>query len=225
MKKINLLLFLIISNFITSQTTVTKNLGDFKKIKVYNGINLELIRSNEQKIQIQGEKAEKIKVKNTNGILKIRLKFPEISASGKVEIKLFYKNDIHTIDANEGAEITGNEIKQKHLEIKAQEGAFIDLDIKAKHLKIKSSSGGIVKLTGSTKNQEVELDLYGVYHGYGLNVSDYTMINAGTGAKAEVKPGEILDAKVSFGGSIFYKGTPEVVKNKKVAGGIIKQMN
>ena len=37
--------------------------------------------------------------------------------------------------------------------------------------------------------------------------------------------GETLLAKVSFGGSILYKGNPEVIKNKKIAGGIIKQMN
>jgi len=40
-----------------------------------------------------------------------------------------------------------------------------------------------------------------------------------------VYAGETLFAKVSFGGSILYKGKPEVIKNKKMAGGIIKQMN
>ena len=77
----------------------------------------------------------------------------------------------------------------------------------------------------TSKNQEIDVDLYGVYHGYGLTVSDNTTIRAGSGAKAEVSAGEILNAKVSFGGSIFYKGTPEVIKDKKVAGGIIKQIN
>jgi hypothetical protein len=49
------------------------------------------------------------------------------------------------------------------------------------------------------------------------------MVKAGTGAKAEVLAGEILNAKVSFGGSIFYKGNPKVVKDKKVIGGIIQK--
>ncbi len=225
MKKTIPILFLMISNVLVSQTTITKRLGDFKKIKVYNGISLELIKSNEQKLQIKGEKGAKVKVKNTNGTLKISLKFPEISASGKVEIKLFHKKDILTIDGNEGATISGKEIKQKFLEVKAQEGAFVNLNIQTTHLKVKSSSGGVVKLIGSTKNQDIYLDLYGVYQGYGLNVVDYTKINVGTGAKAEVKAGETLDVKVSFGGSVFYKGNPDVIKDKKVAGGIIKQMN
>jgi hypothetical protein len=225
MKKNSLIVFLIVSNVLFSQTTVTKKLGDFYKIKVYNGINVELIRSKEHKIEVTGEKSEKIKIKNTDGILKISLKFPDLLAGGKVNVKLYYNEDIQVIDGNEGSIITAKDINQTHIEVKAQEGAFIDLEIKTKHLKVKSSSGGIIKLSGSSKNQEIDLDLYGVYHGYDLNVSGTSTVKAGTGAKAEVKAGETLHVKVSFGGSVFYKGSPEIIKNKKVAGGIINQMN
>ncbi len=225
MKKVLLLFILFISYSSIGQTVITKTLGDFDKIKVYNGINVELIQSEEQKIEITGEKAEKVKVKNSNNTLKLTLKFPDLSADGKVDIKLYYNKEIKVIDANEGATITGKEIEQLQLEVKSQERAFINLVVKIKHLKVKSSSGGIIKLTGSSKNQDIDVDLYGVYHGYGLEVSDNTTIRAGSGAKAEVKAGETLNAKVSFGGSIFYKGTPEIIKDKKVIGGIIKQVN
>jgi hypothetical protein len=225
MKKYILINFLVLSNMLFSQSTVTKKLGDFYKIKVYNGINIELIRSQEHKIEVTGEKSQKIKIKNTNGILKISLKFPDLLADGKVNVKLYYNEDIQVIDGNEGSTITGKSINQSHIEVKAQEGAFIELEIKTKHLQVKSSTGGIIKLSGSSKNQEIDLDLYGVYHGYDLIVSDTTTVNAGTGSKAEVKVGETLNVKVSFGGSVFYKGSPEVIENKKVAGGIIKQMN
>ena len=225
MKKHILITFLVLNNMLFSQTTVTKKLGDFYKIKVYNGINIELIRSQEHKIEVTGEKSQKIKIKNTNGILKISLKFPDLLADGKVNVKLYYNEDIQVIDGNEGSIITGKSINQSHVEVKAQEGAFIELEIKTKHLQVKSSTGGIIKLSGSSKNQEIDLDLYGVYHGYDLIVSDNTTVNAGTGSKAEVKVGETLNVKVSFGGSVFYKGSPEVIENKKVAGGIIKQMN
>ena len=36
---------------------------------------------------------------------------------------------------------------------------------------------------------------------------------------------EVLDAKVRFGGTIHYKGTPEVLKTKKIIGGTIKAVN
>ncbi len=220
---ITLLLITSISSF--SQKIITKKIEDFYKIKVYNGIRLELLQSNESKLEISGDKADKIKIKNTEGILRISLRFPELLAGDKVNVKLFYNKDIQTIDGNEGSKIIGKGINQTHLEVKAQEGASIKLDIKTKHLKVKSVTGGVIDLTGTSKNQDIELDLYGVYHGYNLFTSNSSTVKAGTGSKAEVYAGETLFAKVSFGGSILYKGKPEVIKNKKMAGGIIKQMN
>ena len=225
MKNYIITLFLITSTSSFSQKTITKTIDDFYKLKVYNGIRLELLQSNESKIEISGDKTDKIKIKNTEGVLKISLRFPELLAGDKVNVKLFYNKDIQTIDGNEGSKIIGKGINQTHLEVKAQEWASIKLEIKTKHLKVKSVTGGVVNLTGTSKNQDIELDLYGEYHGYSLFTSNSSSVKAGTGSKAEVNAGETLLAKVSFGGSILYKGKPEVIKNKKMAGGIIKQMN
>ena len=70
-----------------------------------------MVRSEtDQKVEITGEKAEKVKIKNSNGKLKMSLKFPDLSADGKVLIKLYHKSDIQVIDGNEGASITGKDI-------------------------------------------------------------------------------------------------------------------
>ncbi len=212
------------SSLVKSQITIIE-LEDYKNVKVYNGIHLELIKSDTQKIEVSGKKKEKLKIKNSRGTVKISLKFPNLYLKEKLHIKLFYNKDIILIDANEGSLITSKGIKQPYLEAKAQEGATIDLQVKTKHLKIKSITGGIIIVKGNTQNQEIDIDLYGVYKAYGLDVLDKTSINAGTGAKAEINSGEIMDVKVSFGGSVFYKGTPKIIQDKKIAGGIIKQMN
>jgi len=218
---LSLMLFTIIS---VAQTKITNNLGDFNIIKVYNGIEVELINSDEQKIEITGDKSEKVKVKNVNGTLKISLTFPEVSADGKVVAKVYYKN-LYVIDANEGATITGKNIKQEKLEVNAQERAFINLTTEVIALKVRASSGGSIKLTGKANTQEVDVDLYGIYTGFAMEVLEQTKAFAGTGAKAEINPGKKLTAKVNFGGSIFYKGSPEVIEDGKVAGGIIKKRN
>lgn len=229
MKKYISLFLLCCSLSVFAQTTITKNLGDYTTLKVYNGIELELIKSTESKLVITGNKSEMVTVKNIDNTLKITLPFsikPENnSANGEVLVKLYYVNPIAVIDANEGATITGKEIKQDKLEVNSQERAFINLVLEVKHLEVRASSGGIIKLSGTTKNQDVTVDLYGIYNGYALIASSNTTVNAGTGAKAEVSAGETLKAKVSFGGSIFYKGNPEVLKDKKVVGGIIQKRN
>ena len=227
MKKIILICVLLITLSFTAQSKVTKNLGDFTTLKVYNGIELELIKSTEQKLEITGEKSEIVKIKNVNNTLKISLPFslkPENNAAnGEVLVKLYYSKNIDIVDANEGATITGKEITQDKLEVNTQERAFINLVVNVKHLEVRASSGGIIKLSGTTKNQTVNVDLYGIYNGFNLINKANTTVKAGTGAKAEVFAGETLNAKVSFGGSIFYKGNPEVIKDKKVIGGIIQK--
>ena len=227
MKRIIYICALLFSFNALAQSVITKNLGDFTTLKVYNGIEVELIKSNEHKLEITGEKSEIVKIKNVNNTLKLSLPFslkPENNAAnGKVLIKLYYNKDIAIIDANEGSTITGKNIIQDKLKVNTQERAFINLVIKVKYLEVRASSGGMIKLTGITKNQNVDVDLYGIYNGFGLKAEVNSIVKAGTGAKAEILAGEILNAKVSFGGSIFYKGTPEVLKDKKVIGGIIQK--
>jgi hypothetical protein len=227
MKNIIYICVLFFSFNALSQTTVTKNLGDFTTLKVYNGIEVELIKSEDQKLEVTGNKSEMIKIKTVNNTLKLSLPFSlkpdNNSANGEVIIKLYYNKNIAVIDANEGSTITGKEIYQDKLEVNSQERAFINLVVKVKYLDVIAISGGIIKLTGTTKNQNVDVNLYGIYNGFALKTKGNTTIKSGTGAKAEVFAGETLNAKVSFGGSIFYKGNPEVVKDKKVIGGIIQK--
>ena len=229
MKNIFFILMLLVHVASQSQSTVSQNLGDFTTLKVFNGIEVELIKSNEQKIEIRGKKSEKVTIKNVDKTLKLTLPFslkPENnSADGEVIVKLFYSSNINVIDANEGATITGKDINQEKLVVNSQERALINLVVNTKYIEVKTSSGGIIKLSGTTKHQDVNLDLYGVYRGFNLKTENTSTVKAGTGAKAEIFAGETLTAKVSFGGSIFYKGNPELIKDKKVIGGIIQKRN
>lgn len=224
MKKLVVLLTLTCS-IVFAQETITKNLGDFNTLKVYNGLTVEIQKSSTSKIEISGKKAEDVTVKNSNGILKVRLKFPEGFTSEDVRIKLYYNNTMDVLDANEGGQITSDEVlKQQHLEVKVQEGAFINIPIDTKYLVVKAVSGGAISLTGATQNQTIEATTGGIYEAFDLQ-SKQTTVTAASGARVEVKTSEILDAKVRFGGTIYYKGTPEVLKTKKIIGGTIKNKN
>ena len=224
MKKIALLLTLTCS-IIFAQESITTNLGDFNTIKVYNGLTVELQKSSTSKIEITGKKSENVSIKNSNGILKIRLKFPEGFSPEDVNITVFYNSNIDVLDANEGARILSDAtINQQHLEVKVQEGAIIELPIETKYLVVKAVSGGIITLTGTTQNQNIEATTGGIYNAYDLQ-SKQTTATAASGARVEVKTSELLDAKVRFGGTILYKGTPEVLKTKKIIGGTIKDEN
>ena len=85
-----------------AQVVINKNLGDFTTLKVYNGIEVTLIKSTEQKLEITGEKAKMVKIKNVNNTLKLSLPFSlkpaNNLAEGKILIKLYYSKNIFTFE-------------------------------------------------------------------------------------------------------------------------------
>jgi len=224
MKKITLLLILI-STLGMSQKTITTKLGDFHTLKVFNGLTVELQKAATSKVVISGSQSEDVSIKNADGVLKIRLHFPDSFTAEDVKIVLYYSKDIDVLDANEGGEIFSDKtLKQQHLEVRTQEGAKINLAVNTKHLTVKSVSGGIIELTGVTENQKVEATTGGIYEAFEMQ-SKQAIVTAASGANVEISISEILDAKVRFGGNIYYKGTPEVLKTKKVIGGKIVDKN
>ena len=215
-----ILLFLTTTLSFAQERTI--NLGDFNILKVFSGVTLELIRSDEQKIVIIGEKKENLTVKNTNGKLKVYLRFPEIYDDEKVIIKLYHKEDVDILDANEGASIFSDQtFNQSSVTLRSQEGAYIHLILDSKYITVKAVSGANIRLRGKVVNQEVEVTSGGVYEGYELD-SDSAEVVSASGARAEINTSTLLDARVRFGGNIYYKGNPEKVTTKKLMGGNIK---
>lgn len=222
MKKVTLLL-LLMSSVLFSQETITTKLGAFNVVKVFSGLTVELQKAAFSKAVITGKKADQVSIKNKNGILKLSLSFPEGFKYDDVKIVLYYSDEIAVIDANEGAHISSKEeLKQQSLELKVQEGANITVPLAVKYLKIKSVSGGVINVDGATKNQTIEANTGGVYDAFYLK-SIQTIAKSSAGSIVHVQVSEVLDANVNFGGIIYYKGTPEELITKKVAGGTIKQ--
>ena len=216
-----LILFLGFTAFAFAQDR-TQNLGDFNEIKIFNGLSVEIERSDNSKVEISGEKTDDVVVKNVNGKLKFSLKFPEQFNADKVKIKIFYNQDILILDANEGSALFSDEIiEQVNLTIKTQEGAYIHVPVDVKYLTIKAVTGASIKVRGTATNQDVEVTTGGVYEAFDL-INEYADVIAASGGNAEVNVSNLLDAKVRFGGNVYYKGNPEKVNSKKVFGGKIK---
>ena len=221
MKKILIILFFI-SQILFSQEKITKNLGDFHELKTYRGLNVELIKSDEAKIVIEGNKSKEVLIKNINGVLKVSLKVPESFSSKEVVITLYYQNKIDIIDANEGSVITSNEIiKQDNIEFKSQEAAKIISKVEASELTIKVISGGKVILDGFTENQTIVSNTGGFYDGENL-IANSTKITASSGGTGTVNGTKLVDANAKLGSTITVLGKPEEVIIKESFGGYVR---
>lgn len=220
MKKILIALFFTTS-IAFSQGKITKALGEYHTVKVFNGLEVELIKSNKNRIEITGEKADEVVVKNVNETVKLSLSLLEKFSRDDVHIKLYYADKLHTINANEASFIvSADKIKQQNLDVKAESGAKIKLDINIEYLQVRSYSGAEVFLEGKAKNQDVSVNTGGFYTGKEL-VTNYTDITCSTGGQAHIYAKDMLDANSSLGATIKYVGEPKSIKKQKSLGGNI----
>lgn len=222
MKKIIALLFLT-TTLGFSQQTIKKDLGNFNELKIFNGLNVYLIKSKKPSIEIIGDKADEVQLKNVNGKLKIFMRFPEtFNAKDVAKITIYYNNNLQVIDVNEGAYVGSDTIiKQHQIDLKAQEGAAIDLILDVEFLEIKTVTGSNIIVEGKATHQNIEATTGATYEAFDLKTTNSTVL-AASGAEVELTVSNHLDARVRFGGAIFYKGKPTHIKKKKIIGGTIK---
>lgn len=219
---------LILTLALVIQTTfaqVTKNLGDFNTIKVFDKLNVKLISSSENKAIITGDREDEVEFVNKNGELKIRMPFPKLLSGDAVSIKLYFKN-IDGIDANEDSYVSSDVVfNETILDLNAREGAQINLELDGtKKVNVKAVSGGIIELSGNAVNQDVVIMSGGVLKAKELETSQ-TSINVSAGGNAEINASVLVDAKVKAGGAIYVYGKPEKINKETLFGGKIIEKN
>ncbi|MBX9888488.1 MAG: DUF2807 domain-containing protein [Flavobacteriaceae bacterium] len=222
MKKI----FIIAIAFVmqTAVAQVSKNLGDFNTVKVYDKLNVKLIASSENKVIITGSREQEVEVVNNNGELKLRMPFPKLLSGNDIAIQLFYKN-IDGVDASEGAYVSSDEtFDATIMDVSAKEGAEIHLNLDVNKVNVKTVTGGIIVLEGKATNQDIVVTTGGVVENKDL-VTDQTTVNISAGGSAEVYAKVLVDAKIKAGGTVSVYGKPKQINKKTILGGTIEEKN
>jgi len=219
MKKLSIIM-LFISSLGFSQ--VTKKLGEFNAINVFDRISVELIPSSENKIEIKGDRSGEVEIVNNNGKLKIRMKLKKLLDGEEITAKLYYTN-LESIDASEGSYIISDAlIKQPSIKVNAKEGSEIRLNIDVQKAELRAVTGGILQIKGSATNQDASVGTGGILRANGLETSQ-TTVTITTGGEADVRATELVDAKVRAGGTITVFGSPKQINKKVTLGGSINE--
>lgn len=220
MRKLFLVAIAIVSQATFGQ--VTKTLGDFNAVKVFDKLTVKLISSTENKVVISGTREKEVEVVNNNGELKLRMPFPKLLSGDDISIKLYYKN-IDDISANEGSIITSDAVfKQTIFDLNAKEGAQIKLKVDAQKVNVKAVTGGIIELSGAAINQDVVIMSGGVLKSKNLLTSQ-TTVNLSAGGNAEINASTLVDAKVKAGGTVSIYGKPKQINQQTILGGKIEE--
>jgi len=218
MKKILLVAFLGLSQFINAQ--VTKNLGDFSTVRVFDKINVTLVKSSESKIVITGSRAEDVEVVSKNNDLKVRMKLTKLLAGEDISATIYYKN-IDQVEASEGSFVGSSDtFKSTAFAVNAKEGSTIKLTLDVSKLTSKANSGGILQIDGKATNHDLVITSGGIFKGKSLTTAQ-TTVTVNGGGDADVLATDFVDAKTRAGGDINVYGNPKQVNKKTTAGGTI----
>ncbi len=218
MKKLALIIIVLVSTFIRAQ--VTRNVGDFTKISVFDKMQVELIQSDENKIVLDGVNAAEVEVVNKNGTVKLRLPLVKFLSGQQIEAKIYYTS-LNSIMAAEGSKVTANsKIKAEGLTIETKEGSQIQLELDVEKLIIKAYTGSELNLTGITHDLDALINTGADLKAKELTVQ-HALVNVNTGGIASVTAKEYMSVKVVAGGSVFVYGNPTKLTQSVTAGGSI----
>lgn len=222
MKKLLIIAFVLIMQIANAQ--VTRNLGDFDEVKVFDKITVKLIAANENKLSITGSRADEVEAVNKNGELKIRMPFPKLLSGDAIVVQLYFKN-LESISVSEGSYVSSeSDLKQTSLDLNAKSGGEINLAIEVDKVNVKAYAGGIVSISGKATNQNVTITSGGILNGKNLNTAQ-TTISVAAGGQSEIFATTLVDAKVKAGGSIFIYGKPKQINKEVFIGGTILEKN
>ena len=197
----------------------------FTKLKAFDGLSVNLIKSSENKAIITGANTKKVAVVNKDGELKLRMEVTKIFSGYRTFIDLYYSEPLVVIDVNEDARISSEEtLQQDVLELKAQEGGEVIIDAKVEQMLIKSVTGGIITATGSSDNQDVAINTGGIYEGKDFKTK-FTTVNVNAGSTALIYATDYVKATVKAGGEVKVYGDPAKMDEKTVFGGKIARIN
>lgn len=224
-KLIVIFLLLFSNQLLRSQNDkVTHNLQPFKEVKAFDGLSVNLIKSDVNKAVITGANTGNVAIVNIEGVLKIRMEVTKLFSGYRTFVDVHYTEKLVVIDTNEDARISSKELlKQDILELKAQEGGELVISAQVDQMLIKSVTGGIISSSGSSNIQDVQINTGGIYKGKDFKTK-FSTINVNAGSRAEVFATDYVKAVVKAGGEVMVYGNPAKMEEKTVFGGKITRM-
>ena len=201
---------------------VEKNVGDFDKVTAFDQIDVLLVKSNENKVILDGKEANEVELANKNGELKIRMPVTKLLGGDHISVTVFFK-DISAVEANEGSRIAcADVIKMMSFDVNAKEGSEVKMKLETQKLSARIANGSKVMIEGNADNQDILVNSGGIYEAQQF-ITKQTTITANAGGEADIFATDIVEAKVRAGGDITIYGKPKQINQKVIAGGTVRE--
>lgn len=214
-----MLLFLTVSGAVSAQE-ISESLQSFSQLKASNSVNVELIPSTENRLEIVGYDKDEVQYEIKGNRLEIRLSWDNVFSDSNTLVTVYFK-DLEEIEANSRSSISLEEsYVGKSMVFNAGEGANINAFISAERVSVKATTGGHIRLFGQAGSQEVRVNTGGLYSGREFETED-AEVRIATGGQADVYASESCRVNARLGGNANIFGNPQRVDQKSSLGGSI----
>ena len=222
MKKIIYILALaVLPNLLSAQTE--RKIGDFQKLSVYDGINVELIKSDTNRVEINGKNTAYIVVKNKNGDLKIRLSVERRFSGNRTKVSVFYKS-LYSVISHEGANVFSKDtISQADLNLKANSGSRQNMIVKLNTLQATATAGAKINIKGLAKYQELSATTGAEIMASKIQNEEANVVST-TGALIDVSTTKDLKVNSKIGGIINVHTKTDKITEKISVGGAVNYL-
>ncbi|WP_422349577.1 head GIN domain-containing protein [Flagellimonas sp.] len=220
-----LMLFISFQLMQAQEEQLTKELESFSEVKGFDGISINLIKSDENKAVIKGAHTQKVAIVNNDGVLKIRMEIDKIFSGYRTFVDVFHAGELVVIDVNEDAKISSQEtMVQSVLDLRAQEGGELEINCQTEQLLVKAITGGQIEVKGFADTQDVIINTGGEYNGKEFKTK-FSTITVNAGGNGAIYATEYVKANVKAGGEVLVYGDPLKMDEKTVFGGKVIRMD
>lgn len=188
----------------------TRELSSFSAIDVGGAFEIELVKSNEEKIVIEADDniMPHIKTRVSGGELDID-NTEDLNNPTTLKLTIYYKN-IDELDISGAAELYSSDVLEAdNLELDFSGASEVTLKLNVQSLEADFSGASKVELEGSINSAELDLSGASVLRAYGLEIKDLELEASGA-AVVRVLVLENLSIGASGASSVKYKGSPSI---------------
>ena len=221
-KKNILTLFLVVSVYlVNAQDNQRRTLttSPFIGVKVYSGLEVNLIASEVNKAVVYGSQSDDVILGMKNGVLQLKIALGSISDSLPTRVDLYHSKLLNEITATQQAKITSQvPLVQTSLNLKSSTAAVIDFEIYADRLDAVATNGGRIELEGTVSSFNLNVNTGGSCEAEQLQTTQVQTKLIG-GGYAYVTVSDLINAEVIAGSVLRVYGDPvKKVYQKKLGG-------
>ena len=221
-KKIILTLFLVVSVYlVNAQDNQRRTLttSPFIGVKVYSGLEVNLIASEVNKAVVYGSQSDDVILGMKNGVLQLKIALGSLSDSLPTRVDLYHSKLLNEITATQQAKITSQvPLVQTSLNLKSSTAAVMGFEIYTDRLDAVATNGGRIELEGTVSSFNLNVNTGGSCEAEQLQTAQVQTKLIG-GGYAYVTVSDLINAEVIAGSVLRVYGDPvKKVYQKKLGG-------